>query len=114
MFFLQCSFVVLVISSFICCSAGEVRYVDLRSSCALILSNISAGTGCVLIRCRQEGIWCDAAFRIMVRTIFSTLWLIVRSIRKLMRIDRWSEPRFALVCQLVEMIREADSNETSG
>ena len=31
-----------------------------------------------------------------------------------MRIDRWSEPRFVLVCQWVEMIREADANETSG
>ena len=29
-----------------------------------------------------------------------------------MRIGRWSEPRF--VCQLVEVIREADDNETSG
>ena len=28
-----------------------------------------------------------------------------------MRIGRWSEPRF--VCQLVELIREADANETS-
>ena len=31
-----------------------------------------------------------------------------------MRIDRWSEPRFVFVCQLVEVIREADANETSG
>ena len=29
-----------------------------------------------------------------------------------MRICRWPEPRF--VCQLVEVIREADANETSG
>ena len=29
---------------------------DLRSSRALILSNISTGTGSVLIRCRPEGI----------------------------------------------------------
>ena len=40
--------------------------------------------------------------------------LIVRAIRKLMRIGRWSEPRFVFVCQLVEVIREADANETSG
>ena len=39
---------------------------------------------------------------------------IVRSICKLMRIGRWSEPRFVFVCQLVEVIREADANETSG
>ena len=38
--FLRCSFVVLVISSFICCRAGKVGSLDLRSSCALILSNI--------------------------------------------------------------------------
>ena len=41
--FIRCSFVVLVISSFICCS-------------------ISAGTGSVLIRCRPEGICRDAVF----------------------------------------------------
>ena len=40
--------------------------------------------------------------------------LIVWSICKLMRIGRWSEPRFAFVCQLVEVLREADANETSG
>ena len=40
--------------------------------------------------------------------------LIVRSICKLMRIGRWSEPRFVFVCQLVEVMREADANETSG
>ena len=31
-----------------------------------------------------------------------------------MRIGRWSEPRFVFVCQLVEVIGEADVNETSG
>ena len=31
-----------------------------------------------------------------------------------MRIDRWSENRFVFVWQLVEVIREADANETSG
>ena len=31
-----------------------------------------------------------------------------------MRIGRWSEPRFVFVCQLIEVIREADANETSG
>ena len=31
-----------------------------------------------------------------------------------MRIGRWSEPRFVFVCQLVEVIREADAYETSG
>ena len=69
--FLRCSFGVLVISAFICCRAGEVGSLDLRSSCDLILSNISAGTGSVLIRCRPEGICRDAAFRMMVRKIFS-------------------------------------------
>ena len=38
--------------------------------------------------------------------------MVVTSICKLMRICRWSEPRF--VCQLVEVIREADANETLG
>ena len=40
--------------------------------------------------------------------------LIVGFIRKLMRIGRWSEHRFVFVCQLIEMIRESDDNETSG
>ena len=31
-----------------------------------------------------------------------------------MRIGRLSEPRFVFVCQLIEVIREADANETSG
>ena len=31
-----------------------------------------------------------------------------------MRIGRWSEPRFVFVCKLVEVIREADANGTSG
>ena len=31
-----------------------------------------------------------------------------------MRIGRWSEPIVVFVCQLEEVIREADANETSG
>ena len=147
--FLRCSFVVRVILSFICCRAGEMVSLDLTSSLALILSDISAGTGSVLIRCRPKGICRDAAFRMMVRMnlspFFAVCWkpsfaqfilisfqyrsqfalfklklvrwgmtLIVDLTCKLMRIGRWSEPRFVFVCQLVEVIREADSNETSG
>ena len=52
---------------------------DLRSSRALILSNISTGTGSVLIRCRPEGICRDAAFRMMVPKIFSPFWQCVGS-----------------------------------
>ena len=44
-FSLLCSFVVLVISSFISGRADEVGSLDLRSSRALIFSNISVGTG---------------------------------------------------------------------
>ena len=103
----------------------------------------------MLIRCRPEGMWCDAALRIMARKIFSPFWqsvgsglllslssisllyrsqfaflrlmlvrccigVIVTSICKLMRIGRLSGPRFVFVSQLVEVIREADANETSG
>ena len=32
---------------------------------------------------------------------------------KLMRIGRWSEPRFVFVCQLVEVIREVDAKTTT-
>ena len=31
-----------------------------------------------------------------------------------MSIGRWSEPSVVLVCQLEEVMREADANETSG
>ena len=31
-----------------------------------------------------------------------------------MRNGRWSDPKFVFVCQLVEVIREDDANETSG
>ena len=62
-----------VISLFISGRAGEVESLDLRSSRALIFSNISVGTGSVLIRCRPEDMWCDAALRIMARKIFSPL-----------------------------------------
>ena len=50
---------------------------DLRSSRVIILSNISAGTGSVLIRCRPKGICRDAAFRMMVHKIFSPFWQFV-------------------------------------
>ena len=77
--FLRCSFVVLMISSFICCRAGKVGSLDLRSSHALIISNISAVTGSVIIQCRPEGLCCDAAFRMMVRKIFLPFWQFVES-----------------------------------
>ena len=51
-------------------------------------------------------------FRLMLERC--SIGLIVTSICKLMRIGRWSEPRFVFVCQLVEVIREADANDTSG
>ena len=77
--FLLCSFVVLVLSSFICCREGEVGTLNLRSSRALIISNISTWTGSVLIRCRPEGIWCDDTFRMMVRNIVSPFCQLVGS-----------------------------------
>ena len=74
MFFSDVRFLVLVISSFICCRVGEVGSLDLRSSRALIVSNISARTGYVLTLCRPEGIRCDAVFRMMVtQDLFSFL-----------------------------------------
>ena len=57
--------------------AGEVESLDLRSSRALIFSSIYVGTGSVLSRCRPEGMWCDAALRMMARKIFSSLWQLV-------------------------------------
>ena len=49
---------------------------DLRLSFVLILSNIFAGTGSVLIRCRPEGICRDNAFRMMVRKILSPFFVV--------------------------------------
>ena len=51
-------------------------------------------------------------FRLML--VRCCIGVIVTSICKLMRIGRWSEHWFVFVCQLVEVIREADVNETSG
>ena len=68
-----------MISSFISGRTGEVESLDLKSSRALIFSNISVGTGSVLSRCRPEGMWCDSALRIMVRKIFSLFWQLVGS-----------------------------------
>ena len=59
---------------------GEVGSLDLRSSHALIFSNISVGTDSVLSRCRPEGMWCDAALRIMARKIFSPFWQLVGNV----------------------------------
>ena len=39
---------------------------------------------------------------------------VVKCIRTLMMIGRWSETRFGFVCKLVDEIREDDANETSG
>ena len=147
---IRCSFVVLVIWLFTCCRAGDVGSLDMRSSRALIVSNMYAGTGSVLRWCCPEGIWCETTFRIMVRMIFSLFFwqlvgsrlllnlsfislrywskfsflrwklvrwgigLIVKSICNLVRIVRWYEPRIVFVCQLVEVIREDDANDTSG
>ena len=69
--FLRCSFVVLVISSFICCRKGEVESPDLCSSRVLILSNISAGTGSVLIRC-----YCHKVFDVGSRISISCFRLL--------------------------------------
>ena len=49
-------------------------------------------------------------FRLMLERC--CIGLIVTS--TLIRIDRWSDHRFVFVCQLVEVIREASANETSG
>ena len=69
-FCIICSFVILVISSFISCRAGNVESLDLRSSRAFIFSNISVRTGSVSSRCHPQGMWCDAALRMMARKIF--------------------------------------------
>ena len=64
--YLRCLFVVLVILSFICCRAGEVGSLDLKSSRALILSNIFAGTDSVF----EEG------------DLFVLSWAMVRRVRR--------------------------------
>ena len=53
---------------------------DLMSCRALILSNMSAETGSVLIRCCAEGICCDAAFRMIVRKITLLFWQFVGTV----------------------------------
>ena len=75
--FLRCSFIVLVMSAYICCRAGEVGSLDMRPSRALMLSNISTGTGSVSIRCRPDGICSDAASRMMVRSLLEAVFFSV-------------------------------------
>ena len=62
---------------------------------------------CISLRYRSQ----FAFFK--VKLVRWGIGLIVKSICKLMRIGRWSEPRFIFICQLVEVIREADATETS-
>ena len=88
--FLRCSFVVLVISAFIGSRAGEVGSLNLRSYRVLILSNIPAGTGSVLIRRRPKGVCRDAAFRMMARKIFSPFGQFVGSRLPVGRSDKRS------------------------
>ena len=114
-----------MISSFISGRAGELESLDLRSSRALIFSNISVGIGSVLSRCRPEGccvknngtqdlfsflavvgsrlvqlvfnLYCiGPSFPSQVDEERCCIGLIVTSICKLMRIGRWSEHRFVL------------------
>ena len=49
------------------------------SGSEVLFSNISVGTGSVLSRCRPEGMFCDAALRMMARKIFSLFWQLVGS-----------------------------------
>ena len=68
-----------MISSFISGRAGEVESLDLRSSRVLIFPNISVVTGSVLSLCHPEGMWCNAALRMMARKMFSHFWQLVGS-----------------------------------
>ena len=67
---------------FVCCCSGDLVVHLLKGgrggisgseivSCSHPFQYCFAGTGSVLIRCRPEGICCDAAFRMMVCKIFS-------------------------------------------
>ena len=49
----------------------------------------------------------------MLMLVRCCIGVIMTSICKLMRFGKCSEPRFVFFCQLVEVIREADANETS-
>ena len=72
---------------------------------------------------RSESVFCSAClqslycigpilpFRMML--VRCCIGVIVTSICKLIWIGRWSDRRFVFVCQLVEVIRDADANETS-
>ena len=68
-----------MISSFICFRVVEVESLDLRSYRALIFSNISVGASSVFSRYRPEGMWYDAALRMMARKILSSFWQLVES-----------------------------------
>ena len=64
-------------------SSGEVQTLLRRSSCLVITSSISAGTGSSWSLCRPVRMWCDAALSRTVRRICSSLWQSVGSERLL-------------------------------
>ena len=101
---LLCSFVILVISSFISGRAGDVAPLDLRSSRALIFSNVYVGTVSVLSRCRPGCVWCDAVLRMMARKIFSPCWQLVgnRHLLSLSSISLLYLSQFALFRLMLE------------
>ena len=68
---------------------------------------------CLLLRLTSISLQYRSQFAFFkLKLVWWGMGFIVWSICKLMRIGRWSESRF--VFQLVEVIREADANETSG
>ena len=90
--------------------AGEVGSLDLRLS---RIFSVFAGTGSILRRCRPEGIWCDAVFKMMVRKIFfglSSIFLRYRSQLSFFRLKlvRWGIGLIVkYICNLmrIEMVR---------
>ena len=78
--FLRCSVVVLGITAFICCRAGTVESLDLRLYRALIVSNISTGTGSVLIWCHPEGICFSSFFAVCWKPSFAPFMLYLLTV----------------------------------
>ena len=55
----------------------------------------------------------QSEFAFLLKLVQRGIVMIVTSICKLKMICRWSEPRFVFVSHLVEVIKEADANETA-
>ena len=93
--------------------ADDLESLDLRSSRALIFSNISIRTRYVLNRCRTEGMCCDTALRMMERKIFLAVGRKSSFARLVFYISTVFVPVFPFQVHAGTMLYRVDSDQTN-